>query len=118
MPPHAAAEAVAGSLMTCACTQACQQSRFPGYTWVTFRLLAGFASVGGVVNAVGQDYIGVLVLGIFNAAIGREFIPPHLQSRIVVRSAAISTLPLLQQNITAAETSSPPLTSRKGIPQK
>ena len=50
-----------------------------------FCLLAGCASVGGVVNAVGQDYIGVLVMGIFNAAIGREFIPPHLQSRILAR---------------------------------
>lgn len=44
-----------------------------------FRPIVG-ALMTGVVNAVGQDYIGVLVLGIFNAAIGREDIPSHWRS--------------------------------------
>lgn len=42
------------------------------------------APADGVVNAIGQDYIGVLVLGIFNAAIGRAQIPTHIQCRPLV----------------------------------
>lgn len=38
----------------------------------------------GVVNAIGHDYIGVLVLGIFNAVIGRAQIPAHIQCRPLV----------------------------------
>lgn len=44
-----------------------------------FRPTVG-ALIGGVVNIVGQDYIGLLVLGIFNASIGRKNIPPHWRS--------------------------------------
>lgn len=39
----------------------------------------------GVVNAIGHDYIGVLVLGIFNAVVGRAQIPAHIQCRPLVR---------------------------------
>ena len=45
------------------------------------------AVADGTVNAVGQDYIGVLVLGIFNAAIGRAQIPSRIQHRAAVGTA-------------------------------
>lgn len=37
--------------------------------------------IAGTVNAIGHDYIGVLVLGIFNAVIGRAQIPAPIQCR-------------------------------------
>ena len=36
---------------------------------------------GGVVGTVGADYLGLLVLGLFNAVVGREHIPGHLRCR-------------------------------------
>lgn len=48
-------------------------------------MLAYHPAAAGVVNAIGHDYIGVLVLGIFNAVIGRAQIPAHMQCRPMVR---------------------------------
>ncbi len=39
------------------------------------------ALAGGTVGTVGADYLGLLVLGLFNAVVGRERIPGHLRSR-------------------------------------
>ena len=55
----------------------------------------------GVVNAIGHDYIGVLVLGIFNAVLGRAQIPAHIQCRPLVRTMLHSI------QITAGSTWSP-----------
>jgi len=35
----------------------------------------------GTVGTVGADYLGLLVLGLFNAVVGRERIPGHLRCR-------------------------------------
>jgi hypothetical protein len=43
------------------------------------------------VHQVGQDYIGLLVLGIFNAVIPRDHIRPEFHCRVAVRRARPAT---------------------------
>ena len=42
-------------------------------------------ATGGTVNKIGADYVGMVVLGTFNAAIGRQNIRPDLQYSAAVR---------------------------------
>lgn len=36
---------------------------------------------GGTVGTIGEDYIGLLVLGLFNAVLWRDALPPHWRCR-------------------------------------
>lgn len=44
-------------------------------------------------NKIGTDYIGLLVLGVFNAAIGRQNIRNDLEYQIMVRGPPWQLLP-------------------------
>ena len=52
--------------------------------------------VGGRVNKIGPDYIGLLVLGVFNAAIGRQNIRSDLQYEAEVCASPAVTQPCMQ----------------------
>ena len=49
---------------------------------------------GGMVNKIGPDYIGLLVLGVFNAAIGRQNIRSDLQYKVQVSASSSVTVAL------------------------
>ena len=62
-------------------------------------LLKGWCShcdsvAGGMVNKIGPDYIGLLVLGVFNAAIGRQNIRSdlHYEGQVSVSCAMTAAL--------------------------
>lgn len=38
----------------------------------------------GEVNQIGRDYVGLLVLGVFNAAVPMAEVPPEMQPRLAV----------------------------------
>ena len=46
-------------------------------------------AAGGKVSKIGADYVGLLVLGVFNAAIGRQNIRSDLVYQLLVRTDVI-----------------------------
>ena len=56
---------------------------------VAFTCVLCGRGAGGKVNKVDADFIGLLVLGVFNAAIARQNIRPQYSFRAAVRPASL-----------------------------